>query len=156
MPWTEKDPKSANGTHSATNERAQLLSKTKEEFLPIAAKEASSGDKGIQTVEFQPVKSPGTYEAEFAVKGEDVIFHFWPWGYHDAERRGETLPRFKKGFQASLAKAMSEAFDSKRVEIQDDPDMGAIFVKASGFGTNQFFRKLSIDACERLHKSFES
>lgn len=156
MPWTEKDPKSSNGTHSPSDERAQLLSKTKEEFLPIAVKEASAGDKGIDQVDFQPVKSPGTYEAEFAVKGDDVIFHFWPWGYHDAERRGETTPRFKRGFQDSLMKAMSQAFDPKRVEISEDKDMGAIFVKASGFGSNQFFRKLSIEACELLHKSFES
>lgn len=156
MPWTEKDPKSSNGVHSPDNERAQLLSKTKEEFLPIAEKEASAGDKGVAPISFQPVKSPGTYEAEFAVKGEDVIFHFWPWGYHEAERRGETLPRFKRGFQNFLIKAMSEAFDPKRLVVEDDKDMGAIFVKATGFGTNQFYRNLCIDACERLHKSFES
>lgn len=156
MSWTEKDPKSSNGIHAADTARAQLLSKTKEEFFPIAVKEASGGDKGIAPVEFQPVKSPGTYEAEFAVKGDDVIFHFWPWGYHDAERRGETLPRFKRGFQNFLITAMSEAFDPKRLVVEDDKDMGAIFVKATGFGSNQFYRKLCIEACEKLHKSFES
>ena len=39
------------------------------------------------------------------------------------------------------------------VDIEHDPDVGAWFVKAKGWGENQFSRELSIKACEQLHKA---
>lgn len=156
MPWTEKDAQSANGVHGAEGDRVNILNQTREEYLPLAEKEAASGAKAVEPIKFQPVMSPGNYEAEFAVKGEDVIFHFWPHGYHDAEKNGTVLPRFKRGFQNFLVSAMAKAFDPRRLQIEEDKDMGAIFVKAIGFAHNEFYRKLAIEACELLHKSFES
>lgn len=156
MPWTEKEAQSLNGSQNTSSERTQVLNETREKFLPIAQKEAAAGAKPIQPIDFQPVKSPGNYEAEFAVKGDDVIFHFWPWGYHDAERRGTALPRFQKDFIDKLNMSMAKTFGSHRLQISEDQDMGAFFVKAVGFGTNQFHRKLCIEACENLHQRFES
>lgn len=117
---------------------------------------AKDPDKVIEPVHFQPVKSPGNYEAEFAIKDGDVIFHFWPYGFHEAQVREQTPPRFKRGFHQFLVSAMASAFDSRRLEFEDDKDMGAIFVRAKGFADNQFYRQLAIQACEKLHAILES
>src|SRR5687767_9711082 len=118
----------------------------------VIEEEARAGDKLIEPVNFQPVRSPGNYEAEFAAKGDDIIFHFWPDGYHDAQNKGKHPPRFKKDFGHHLFVAMSATFGPRRLEIENDDDMGAIFVKATGYGTNQFFRTMAISVCEDLHK----
>jgi hypothetical protein len=155
MPWIVRDTNSNRDSAVDGSVDAKSFENTKSELLPIAHKESLTGAKTIQPIDFQPVKSPGNYEAEFAVKGEDVIFHFWPWGYHEAERRGVALPRFKKNFAEKLNSSMAKTFGQHRIQISEDPDMGAFFVKAVGFGINQFHRELCIEACENLHNEFE-
>ncbi len=149
MTWNEKF---ADGTTGVKNSKE--YDSIKETFAPLAAKEAQA-DKGIEPIEFQPVKSPGNYEAEFAKKDDDIIFHFWPYGFHDAQDKEKTLPRFKQGFETFLTQVMAESYGAKRVKLEKDLDMGAIFVRAMGAGTNQFFREVAIKACELLHKKFE-
>ena len=156
MPWIAQDTNSNHDPVNTGPERGKSLDDTKSELLPLAQKEAAAGAKPIQPIDFQPVKSPGNYEAEFAVKDDDVIFHFWPWGYHDAERRGTALPRFSKDFIEKLSASMAKTFGQHRLQVSEDQDMGAFFVKAVGYGTNQFHRKLCIEACENLHQRFES
>lgn len=154
MSWTEREQNES--AKSASAERQDQLNAAKAEVLPIAQKEAASGKKGFEPIDFQPVKSPGNYEAEFAVKGEDIIFHFWPWGYHDAQDKSRALPRFRKEFSSFLAVSMEKAFGNpKRLQIEEDRDMGAYFVKATGFAINPFHRNLCIEACEDLHKRLE-
>lgn len=150
MTWSEK---LADGT---TGQKASKEYDTlKDSLAPVAAREGQQ-DKAIIPIDFQPVKSPNNYEAEFAKKDSDVIFHFWPWGFHDAQDKNMTPPRFKNGFETFLVQSMVEVFGAKRVELHKDDDMGAFFVRAQGAGDNQFFRELAIQACEGLHKKFES
>ena len=150
MSWLEKNSET-NSVAVPNADRAQVLDKSRDEGLPVISKEVDQGQKPFATVQLQPVKSPGIYEAEFGVKNEDVIFHFWPSGYHAAERRNAAAPRFKAGFEDALKKVMGNVFDSKRVMIDHDPDVGAIFVRAKGWANAQFHRDLCIKACEELH-----
>ncbi len=150
MSWTEQETQSRE-KKSVTAERQQELDQAREQTLPTLKKEAESGAAPFKPLEFQPVRSPGLFEAEFAVKDEDLIFHFWPYGYRMAERSGQALPAFKRGFKDTLAKAMSEVFEEKRLMLSDDRDVGALAVCAQGYGLNQFNRDLSIKVCEKLH-----
>jgi len=149
MSWSEKF---ADG--SSKESPSQEYDALKDSLLPVTVRESKSGNKFIAPIDFQPVKSPKNYEAEFAVKGEDLIFHFWPWGYHDAEADGLALPRFKPNFEKFLTQAIAAQFGNKTF-ISRDEDVGAFFIKAPGFGLNQFHRELAIKACEELHNMFE-
>jgi hypothetical protein len=151
MGWTAQDMQSRN-TVGVTADQEKAFEQAKQEALPVVQKEADEGVRPFKPVDFQPVKSPGLYEAEFGVKGEDVIFHFWPWNYHLAEKQGQRPPNFPRSFETYLVQAMGDAFEVRRVEMHKDEDMGAYFVKAKGYASNQFNRELSIRACEKLHK----
>lgn len=132
--------------------KAKLFDEVKRASLPVVQKEADGGVRPFKTVELQPVKGVNTFEAEFGVKGEDVIFHVWPWGYHDADRKeGARLPEFKKGFDQVLKAAMGKVFGEGRIELSFDGDMGAWFVLAKGFSSNQFHRNICLDAAKALH-----
>jgi hypothetical protein len=150
MSWLEKNVET-NAVGKTDAARSKILDEAREENLPTIQKEANAGTKPFIPVQLQPVKSPGIYEAEFGVKGQDVIFHFWPSGYHAAEHRGVAPPRFAAGFEATLKKVMGEVFDEKRVTIENDLDVGALFVRATGWGEAQFHRDLCIKACEKFH-----
>lgn len=150
MPWLEKNSET-NSVGAADAARTKVLDETREENLPIIKKETDSGQKPFTPVQLQPVKSPGIYEGEFGVKGDDVIFHFWPSGYHAAERRGAAAPKFVAGFEVMLKKVMGDVFDAKRIKVEHDVDVGAWFVRAIGWADAQFHRDLCIKACEQLH-----
>ncbi len=132
-------------------DRVQELSKARDEVLPVITQESESGAKPFKRLVFQPVKSPGNYEAEFVVKNDDLVFHFWPSGFHEAERGGLALPRFNKDFETKLQQAMATSFDKPRLDISFDKEMGAWFVLAKSYGTSLFHRNLAISACEKLH-----
>jgi hypothetical protein len=151
MSWTEQDHKSKT-VIPMTKEREQHLEQEKNSVLPIIQKE-SEETKPFDPMKFQPVHSPGIYEAEFAVKDKDIIFHFWPWGYHEAERSNKTTPRFPSAFENALKLAMYESFKPDRVSAHSDIDMGSWFVRAKDWGENQFSRELAIKACEKVHKN---
>lgn len=151
MSW--KEIHTASGTYIEVDAaKEQKLEEAKKD-LPIIQKEAASGLKPFELIKFQPVLSAGRFEAEFAVKGDDVIFHIWPHGYHEAERDKRHPPRFPKGFADLLVKTMGSAFDPMRIEIHEDRDIGAWFVKAIGYGSSTFYRELSIKAVTSLHKA---
>lgn len=150
MSWLEKNSET-NEVAQPNATRTKVLDDARAEGLPTIEKESDAGVKPFNPVQLQPVKSPGIYEAEFGVKNDDVIFHFWPSGYHAAERRSAAAPQFKIGFEQALKKVMGEVFDSKRVVVDHDPDVGALFVRAKGWGDAQFHRDLCIKACEQLH-----
>lgn len=155
MSWTEKKSED-NVIQQTVSQRTAELAQARDEVLPLATAEIAAGDKSIDPIDFQPVRSPGNYDAEFALKGDDLIFHFWPSGFHEAQRNNHTPPRFKRGFTFHLVRVMSDTFGAKRIEIEPDEDMGAVFVKALGQSSNQFYRKLAIEACEKLHKNLDS
>jgi hypothetical protein len=154
MPWAEMQTNSG-AEIAVTAEKERELNKAKEEGAPVIVKEASAGMKPFDPVEYQPVRSPDIYEGEFGVKGSDLIFHFWPANYHNAERAGKALPRFKPGFDVVLKQVFTDAFGAgvSRVEVFHDPDVGAFCVLAHGWGDNQYHRELSIKACEALHQA---
>ena len=150
MSWLEKEIET-NKISSTDADSTKVLNAERDAGLPTIVKESDSGQKPFTPVQLQPVKSPGIYEAEFGVKDSDVIFHFWPSGYHVAERRGVAAPKFLPGFEVALGKVMGDVFDPKRVVIEHDRDVGALFVRAIGWGEAQFHRNLCIQACEKLH-----
>ena len=151
MGWTEQETATRTST-MVDAEKAKLLDKVRGEVLPVVQKEAD-GVRPFDTIELQPVKGPNAFEAEFGLKGDDVLFHFWPWGYHDADRKGVQPPRFRKDFESLLKGVMGEVFGIGRVELSFDDDMGAWFVLAKGFALNQFHRELCIKAAESLFKA---
>lgn len=160
MNWTEQQAGSRKATE-VSEAKAKLFEEVKKD-LPVVQKEADGGVRPFKPVQLQPVKGVHTFEGEFGIKDEDVIFHFWPWGYHDAERNGERPPMFahypdarlysEGAFKELLQKTVGAVF-MNRTEISFDADIGAWFVKAIGYANSQFHRQLSIDACESLHKA---
>jgi hypothetical protein len=150
MSWIEKQV-DTDKQSEVTGQRAIELDQAREESLPRLKKEADKGQAPFIPVRFQPVRSPGIYEAEFAPKDENVVFHFWPYGYRKAERAGLAAPRFKKDFEPILTKAMQDTFGEKRIQVEYVKAMGAFFVEAKGWGEHQFMRDLCIKACEAVH-----
>ncbi len=131
--------------------RANVLDNVKKENLSIVQKEADDGVRPFETVHFQPIKGIDTFEAEFGVKGDDVVIHIWPYGYHDADRDSGPLPNFNRSFESFLRRLVSNAFGEHRVQISYDGDVGAWFVIAKGFSSNQFYRDLCIEMFKSLH-----
>lgn len=144
MTWTRK-----TGSGEAERLESEAYEAARAEGLPPIEKE--KGGRGFQPVDFQPVRSPGHYEGEFAVKDDDLLFHFWPYGYHLTEKLGNPLPPFKSGFSEKLFAVLEDVFGRGRCDLSHDPDMGAWFARAKGYGVNQFHRELAIRACEKLH-----
>lgn len=160
MEWTERETQTRQQL-DVSEARARILNEEKRVSLPVFQKE-SDGAKPFEKVDFQPIKGVGTFEAEFGVKGEDVLYHFWPWGHHEVERKNgvnedgpfaQRLPRFPSDFEKTLSHAMAAAFGQGRCDVKWDPDMNAWFVRANGYGTNQFHRDLCIQAAQILHKA---
>lgn len=150
MNWIEKEAET-NKITTADAARTKVLEDEKQASLPFIVKESNEGVRPFSQIELQPVKSPGIYEGEFGVKGNDIIFHFWPSGYHAAERRGVASPKFPPEFEAKLKQAMDGEFEARRVVVEQDRDMGSYFVRAVGWAESQFHRDLCIKACEKLH-----
>lgn len=152
MEWTEQQTKTRESMQVDTD-RARLLNEVKKESLPVVQREVQSGERPFETINFQPVTGVGTFEAEFGVKGDDVIYHIWPYHYHASDRtEGRRLPMFKKDFEQVLSKVMADIFGQGRCELSYDEDIGAWFVKANGFASNQFHRDLCLNAARKLHK----
>lgn len=106
----------------------------------------------VEPVIFQPVISPGNYEGEFGVKKNDIIFHFWPHGYHEAEDKRLAKPRFSSKFLSSLKTVVEDSFGANRTKIEFDEELGSYFVHANGWATNPMYKNMCIEFCERLHK----
>lgn len=147
--WEELD-KSTNARFQSAKPEYDAARK---ELVPVIQKEEQGGAKPIDLIEFQPVRSKGIFESEFASKGEDLIFHFWPWGYHEADRSNRPTPTFHKYFETSLKTEFCKVFGDHRVVMSLDSDVGAWFVKAIGWGQHEFARKNAIEACTNLHRS---
>jgi hypothetical protein len=152
MNWVEQEMDSRNPM-AVTPERERTLDWEKSNSLPLIAKEADSGEKQIVPIVFQPVQSPGNFEAEFGVKDGDLIFHFWPWHYHLDEKAGRMKRAFKKGFREALGTSMHASFEAPTITIAEDRDMGAWFVMVKGGGRHQFHRQRAITAVTALHKA---
>ena len=156
MSWIEQEHASRQRL-PVTQERALELDKTKEEEHPRLVQEAERGMKPVEPIKFQPVHSPGIFEAEFAMRqlvsdggiGRDVIFHFWPWGLHSADKTGAPRPGFKKGFREMLEQVFKKHYT--QVEIRDDRDMGSYFVRLRGAGGAQFWFQIAVKAVTDLH-----
>lgn len=147
MTWEELD----NEKKTRNYVEKKAYDEASAELKPVLEREEQQGAKPIEPLEFQPVRSPGIYEAEFAKKNDDLIFHFWPYGYHTAERAGIATPRFIPEFDTGLRKSFSDVFGAHRIEVNRDEDVGAISIKAFGWGGNDSYRKLAIEACEKTH-----
>jgi hypothetical protein len=149
--WSATD--SQRTSLSVDASKAAEYDKARDEGLPVVTKEAESGVKPVEPLRFQAVKSPGIYEAEFAKKERDLIFHFWPWEYHKAEHEGRPTPAFKKDFYHHITETAASIFGAGRFELKDDTDMGAIFLQAFGWGESDGYRQIAIRFCEEFHKA---
>lgn len=153
MGWTEREVETGKEM-DVTAAKARMLDEVRRASLPIVQKEADSGVRPFETVKLQPVRATDTFEAEFGVKGNDIIFHFWPWNYHAADRKeGAVLPKFRKEFETILRAAFGQVYEISRVETSYDADIGAWFVLAKGYAGNQFHHKVCIEAVTILHKA---
>ena len=149
MNWKEQLASSRNNVTDVPFERAKVYDSEKEVSLPVISRE---DQKPFEQVRPQPVISPGIYEAEFMTKGGDVIFHFWPYGYHNAEELDKIPPRFQRSFPGLMKEAMTKALSPTVLEIQEDRDMGAWFVRAKSLADKPFARDLAVKAMEAVHK----
>lgn len=149
MNWKEKLATVRDTVQDVPEDRARQYDIEKDKGIPIIAKEE---DTPFEQVHPQPVYSPGIYEAEFFTKGRDMIFHFWPHGYHEADDLNKVLPRFPKIFGQVLKDVMGKVLAPTDIEIHDDRDVGAWFVRAKGLADRPFARNLAIEACEGVHK----
>jgi hypothetical protein len=152
MSWVEQELQSRKQL-ALSPERISVLDQAKGEGFPVITKETSFGNKQVEPIQFREIRSPGHFEAEFAKRSGDIIFHFWPWGLHAADSAGVPRPAFPKGFKDELQKAMTDVFGGEGLDVEDDRDMGAYFVKVAGFGGKQFWSDLAIRAATALHKS---
>lgn len=152
MAWLEKSTDQAQASRPEAA-REKELDKTKEESLPVVKRQVSKGELPIKPVKLQPVKSPDIYEGEFGIKDGDVIFHFWPYGYHEAERNRHAAPHFKPEFAQQLTSVMATEFGGHRIQVLEDADLGAFCVIAKGWAAQQFHYEMSVRACEKLHKA---
>ncbi len=150
MNWVEQKSQTRENVE-VTEAKAKLLNEAKKE-LPVVQKEADGGVRPFQAIAFTPIQGVGKFEAEFGVKGDDVIFHFWPWGYHTKEREGSRLPSFEKVLDSVIKEEFPKAFGSAvTIETEFDGDVGAWFVKAKNAALNQFHSKLSVKAVSNLY-----
>lgn len=147
MSWSEQNQE----TRTVRQVERKEYDEAAREYAPLIEREERQGAKGFGLIHLQPVRSVGLFEGEFASKGPDLIFHFWPYRYAEALRGEKKLPTFPVGFEAALRTAMAQVFGVHRLEVSEDKDMGAWFVRASGFGEHDFARKLAVDACTALH-----
>ena len=150
--WRERDLETGV-EGEASLPRAKELTEAREAALPAIQREAERGKKPFTALAFQPVKSPGLYEGEFGKKEMDVIFHFWPYGYHEADRKSLAAPRFPTNFEKHLTDTMGASFGPHRILVRNDLDMGAFYVRAYGWSEQQFWFDLSVKACQALHKA---
>lgn len=160
MSWVEQEHETRKPINM-TGEREALLEEVKKDNLPVIATEADRGMKSVEAIKFQPVHSPGLFEAEFAqrdtidpetgrVESKDVIFHFWPWGLHRAEKAGQPRPAFPRHFHERLQIAMLSSY-MDAAQIKDVREMGSYFVRARGAGGQQFWYQLAVQAVTKLH-----
>jgi hypothetical protein len=148
--WLEQS-KDVPVPHRASAEKERERDRARDENLPIVQSQAAKGKLPFNPVRLTPVKSPGIYEGEFGSKDGDVILHFWPYGYHQAERDRLAAPRFVGDFPEKLKAVMEREFGSGRVVVEHVPDLGSWCVTARGWAAQQFHMELAIKACERLH-----
>ena len=149
MNWKEQLASSRNIIQDVPEDRAKIYDNEKEKSIPVIARD---GDKPFEQVNPQPVISPGIYEAEFFTKGKDVLFHFWPHGYHAAEEQDKIPPRFPRMFASVLKDTITTSLYPSHVEIHEDRDMGAWFVKAKDMAERPFAKDLAIKAMEEIHR----
>jgi hypothetical protein len=150
MSWVERQSDTGMDI-TVTPEKARKFEEAKAAGLPVVEREAAKGQMPFDPVRFTPVRSPGIYEAEFAKKDGDLIFHFWPYGYHEADRQNRRTPKFGPTFEAQLRQVMCSHFSTRSIEFHHDQDMGAWYVKIQHWGEKQFFHDLAVKACEKLH-----
>ncbi len=151
MEWVEQASTTRENIKVSVD-KAKSLNETRKD-LPVIQEEAAKGVRPFQSVAFQPIQGVNTFEAEFTAKGDDLIFHFWPWGYHGADRAGSPrLPTFPKTFESVLKDVFAKTFPhSPTIEREYDADVGAWFVRVVNGATNHFHFQLCVKAASDLH-----
>lgn len=150
MSWQAKHPDDHSEPLPADPHRAKLYDELRESSLPVISRD--QGQKPLLPIVFQTIIGRGIYEGEFASKDNDIIFHFWPFGYHTAERMEKRTPTFPVSFKSAIERVFQNTFGgANRLKITDDADIGAVTVQALGWGTSSYARDLSIKACKSLY-----
>jgi hypothetical protein len=109
------------------------------------------GGKPIDPIHFQEVIGPKIFEGEYGVKGEDIIFHLWPYGYQQSMDDNKFPPKFHKNFKDQLGKSLTKVFTTNTVDQENHQStMGSIYVCIRGGASGMFYKQKCIDFCEDL------
>jgi hypothetical protein len=157
MHWVEQNPKTRI-TSVPNEQRTEQLNQAVGESLPAIHAEVATGVKGLEPISLKPFRCPeGKFEGEFGTKDGDLIFHFWPYGYYQAEHDGTALPAFDRIFTRKLLEEIfGQSFRPDRIEVLPEPGLGSICVLAKGYGGSQFQYELCFKAVEALYKRLAS
>lgn len=132
--------------------------KESSEGIPKIMKEWETVDKGlggkpIDPIHFQEVLGPKIFEGEYGVRGEDIIFHLWPYGYHQAMDDNKFPPKFHKNFKGQLVVSVAKVFPTNKVELENHIQrMGSLYVCIYGGASGMFHDQKCIEFCEDLYK----
>lgn len=152
MPWQARDTDTQQRLDVSQSAAAEF-DKAKSDVHHLIAKEADLGVKHFKQLKFQPVIGNGVFEAEFAEKDDDIIFHFWPYNYRLKQKEGKPqLPKFPANAETLLKRALTTSFAENRIELTFDTDMGSYFVKALGYAKSLNPRHLAIEACKKFYQ----
>lgn len=75
-----------------------------------------SGDSSVRPLEFVPVSAYTTFFAEYAILGEDIVFHFFR--APDAPERFRSLAFWTESFPEVLAATAKQVFRSDYPQLQ--------------------------------------
>lgn len=100
-----------------TSEQASEYAKQALLSEPVLEK-AGDTKQNIEALKFTKVLGPDTFDAEFGVKGDDAILHFWSAGSTVMVKNGKAPFPFPKHFMEKLNDALKAEFYEGRYELE--------------------------------------
>jgi hypothetical protein len=151
MVWHERQLETQQDSQ-VDQARAAELDKAKVDVHQAIVKETGEGLRQFKPIKFQPVIGRGIFEAEFAEKDDDIIFHFWPYQYRLKQKEGKQLPQFPQGTENLLKLSLTTSFADNRIETSFDQDMGSFFVRAIGYAKSLDPKYLAVNVCKKFYE----
>ena len=114
------------------------------------------GDMGVEAPNFMPINCYTTFRAEYAVMGDDLVFHFYatdeinklpnPWRY------------WKTAFPNALSKVAKEHFQSEapRVRAAYTDELCSWWLRANGYEHVLDMDEYAVRFLEKLDQELES
>lgn len=118
---------------------------------------ASESDLPIPVLHFTKDLTPGTFVAEYAFEGNNIIYHFYP------PQAGMVTNYWKNLFPVSLERVAMSFFDAgaERLRAAYTEELSSWWLRASGFAivgdpdmrSHNFFMKLDEDFSSEITKA---